>query len=232
MFLACIETALFGENCYLIGADDTDTIVVVDPGRDALATISQVCAEQGRTPVGVVATHGHLDHVADAAAVCRAWDLDCWIAAADRDLLTDPASGLGPELAAVLPALLDQIGDLDPPRVRIYDGPVAFGGLTLTVTPAPGHTPGSVLLGLAAGPTPDEPPVVLCGDVVFAGSIGRTDLPGGDHAVMLETLRTVVSVLAPQTVLLPGHGPQTTVARELHTNPYLSGPTTSDPEDL
>lgn len=223
MFLACIETALFGENCYLIGADDSDTVIVVDPGRDALATIAEVCAEQGRTPVGVLATHGHLDHVADAAAVCREWDLDCWIAAADRGLLSDPASGLGPELAAALPALLTEIGELEPPRVRTYDGPVTLGGLTVTVTPAPGHTPGSVLLGLAgAAADGDPPPVVLCGDVVFAGSIGRTDLPGGDHAVMLETLRTVVAALAPETVLLPGHGPQTTVERELATNPYLS----------
>ena len=101
-----------------------------------------------------------------------------------------------------------------------------LAGLTLEVSHAPGHTEGSVLYGLAGVPTgmPDEVDrTVLTGDVLFAGSIGRTDLPGGDHAAMLRSLRDVILPLPDSSLVLPGHGPGTTMALERATNPYLAG---------
>lgn len=194
----------------------------------ALDTIRQTVSEQGLTPVGVLATHGHIDHICDAELVCAEYDIDLWIAPEDRHLLTDPMAGIGGG-----GAILDQLGITrdfaEPATVHdLVDGQtLELAGLTIGVQAAPGHTQGCMLLSV---PWPDdEQPVeqtvsqiIFTGDVLFAGSIGRTDLPGGDWDVMDETLRTVICALDPDAVILPGHGPQSTVARELATNPFLS----------
>ncbi|HEY5483095.1 MAG TPA: MBL fold metallo-hydrolase [Propionibacteriaceae bacterium] len=206
-------------NCYLVGAADTDECVVIDAGMDASSVVERLLAESNRTPVAVLASHGHLDHVADAHAVADAHGVPVWIHPADRHLLTDPGAGLGPQGAELVRTLYGSATWPEPSDVREWhDGDeVTLAGVTFRVVEAPGHTPGCVLLLASVGDTV----WVFTGDVVFAGSIGRTDLPGGDMATMAASLRDKVLTLSDDVPLLPGHGPSTTVARERATNPYL-----------
>ncbi|MFW6599623.1 MBL fold metallo-hydrolase [Propionibacteriaceae bacterium Y2011] len=223
MFLASFPSGAFDANCYLVAAEGTTECVVIDAGQDAFDTIVELCREHGLTPAAVVATHGHLDHVADAAAVGEHWQVPCWIHPGDRGLLADPLSGLGPQLAPMVAPFLAAHGDVLPTTVaELTAGErVAVAGVGLTVVEAPGHTPGSVVLTLDVPTEPNTPPVAFTGDVVFAGSVGRTDLPGGDPATMAATLARLVAELDPATVLLPGHGPRTTLADEIRRNPHL-----------
>ena len=234
MFLAAFPTGAFEANCYVLATGPDAECVVVDPGEGAFATVDEICSDNGLTPVAVCATHGHLDHIADAARVCEHWQVPCWIHPADQQLLTEPLAGLP---AQWRPAVEELIGGTTlpaPARVEPYGHSLALAGLEFEVTHAPGHSPGSVVLRVSptdpATDTPDrdagdhaQPPttVVLSGDVIFAGSIGRTDLPGGDLDTMTRTLTRLMAALPPDAVLLPGHGPRTTMAAELASNPYL-----------
>lgn len=222
MFLASLPTGPWQANCYLVAPAGGDECVVVDAGQDAAPGVRRLLAEHRLRPRGVVATHGHIDHVATAAELADEYNVPLWIHSADRHLLTDPAAGLGPDGAALVRQLLPA-PLAEPARVEELDGvgELKLAGLTFAVTPAPGHTAGSVLLELPYAGSGDVDRVVFSGDVVFAGSVGRTDLPGGDPRVMAATLRDVVLALPDSTALLPGHGPQTTMARERLTNPYL-----------
>ena len=217
MFVAGFASAAFGTNCYVVAPAPGEQCVVVDPGVEVVARLDQVLTEHRLAPVAVLLTHGHLDHTFSVTPVCGARDVSAYIHAEDAELLADPLQGVGPqrwELFAALPWA-------EPDDVRVLgDGQVLhLAGLAVTVDHAPGHTRGSVLFHLPA--EPGAPPVCLSGDVLFAGSIGRTDLPGGDHAAMLRSLATKVLPLPDETVVLPGHGPDTTIRRERATNPFL-----------
>lgn len=219
MFIASFAAGPWQTNCYLVGPDGSDDVVVIDPGVGAAAQVDALCSEHGRRVAGVLLTHGHIDHVASAADVADAAGVPAWIHPTDRDLLTD-AGPLLPEAARV------QLGiDLrEPAELRLLsDGEhVAVAGLRFDVHHAPGHRPGCVLFStLRDADEPDAGPLVFAGDVVFAGSIGRTDLPGGDPDAMRATLRDVVLALPDEATLLPGHGPVTTMRAERASNPYL-----------
>lgn len=213
-------------NCYVVSVDGR-SCVVVDPGVDAADRVRAIVADADLRVEGVLLTHGHIDHVACAAAVADHFGVPAWLHEADVELLDPEVAGRG--LVPDARALLEQFGiDLGRPRrLHTLTGgeSIDVAGATFDVVHAPGHRPGCVMYRLAlpdASPQPTRPTdVVFSGDVVFAGSIGRTDLPGGDHAVMLETLRTVVLGLPDAATVLPGHGGQTTVDRERATNPYL-----------
>lgn len=223
MFLATLPTGHWQANCYVVAAPGAADCVVIDAGQDAAAGVRQLLTEHQLRPKGVLATHGHFDHVASAAEIADEYNVPLWIHSADRDLLSEPAAGLGADGAA----LLKQLGvglQAEPARVEELDGltELNLARLRFTVTHAPGHTGGSVLLGLDYnGRNTQINRIVFTGDVVFAGSVGRTDLPGGDARVMNRTLREVVLALPDTAALLPGHGPQTTMARERATNPHL-----------
>lgn len=223
MFLATLPTGHWQANCYVVAAPGSADCVVIDAGQDAAAGVRQLLTEHQLRPKGVLATHGHFDHVASAAEIADEYNVPLWIHSADRDLLSEPAAGLGADGAA----LLKQLGvglQAEPARVEELDGltELNLARLRFTVTHAPGHTGGSVLLGLDYnGRNTQINRIVFTGDVVFAGSVGRTDLPGGDARVMNRTLREVVLALPDTAALLPGHGPQTTMARERATNPHL-----------
>lgn len=206
-------------NCYLVGATDSHECVVVDAGMDATAVVERLLGECGRTPVAVLATHGHLDHVADAHTVADAYGIPVWIHPADRHLLSDPASGLSADAGAVVAALYGSETLPEPAQVREWADAdwYGFAGLRWTVLHAPGHTPGSVLLHASDG----RDSLLLSGDVLFAGSIGRTDLPGGSMPEMAASLRDVVLTLPYDLAVLPGHGRTTSIGRECATNPYL-----------
>lgn len=224
MFIASFPAGAWQTNCYLVGPAAGGPCVVVDPGVGAIDTIRQVVAEQGLQPRGVLLTHGHVDHMYSAADVCAEYGIGCWIHPADRERLTDPyavpaarelvAQSLGQarDFTDHEPAPLHLVGDRDR---------IALAGLEFEALHAPGHTPGSTLYRLACPDDERFGALVFTGDVVFAGSVGRTDLPGGQPEVMARTLRRVVLELADDSVLLPGHGGQAVMSRERATNPYL-----------
>ena len=219
MLVAGFPAGSFQTNCWLVAAEPGSEALVVDPGQDALAGIEELCARHRLKPVAALLTHGHLDHVWTVAPLAGAHDIPAFIHPADRHLLTDPLAGFGPEARAAFGGLALQ----EPDDVReLADGQVVeLAGLRLHVDHTPGHTPGHVTFRSAA--EAGQPGRLLAGDLVFAGSIGRTDLPGGSTAEMLASLASRLLTLEDDTVVLPGHGPTTTVGRERATNPFLAG---------
>jgi hydroxyacylglutathione hydrolase len=219
VLVAGFPAGSFQTNCYVVAAGPGEACIVVDPGQDAVEPLDALLAEHRLTPVAVLLTHGHFDHTFSVAPVCDGNDVPAWIHPDDRELLADPLKGLSPEAGAFFGGRMEL---REPREVReLADGAALdLAGLTLRVDHTPGHTPGSVVFGTA---TEDGVEVVLAGDTLFAGSIGRTDLPGGDHAQMLASLRDKLLTRADDTVVLPGHGPTTTVGRERASNPFLQG---------
>ncbi|MFC7572027.1 MBL fold metallo-hydrolase [Klenkia terrae] len=173
-------------------------------------------AADGLKPVAVVLTHGHLDHTFSVLPVCDGYGIPAYLHPADSGMLSDPARWHGPALAP----LISGVRLPDPADVLALDdgATLSLAGVDLTVRHAPGHTQGSVMFSLDL----DDSPGLLAGDVLFAGSVGRVDLPGGSWESMLGSLRDVVLPLDDATVVLPGHGPATTIGRERATNPYLA----------
>lgn len=222
MFLACFASGPWQANCYLVAPAAGQECVIVDAGMDAADQVRAVVAQHGLTPAAVLATHGHLDHVASAALLADEYGVSLWLHDADRFMLTDPVAGIGEDSRALVEQLCP--GPFrEPADLRfLSDGAeLELAGLAFRATHAPGHSPGCTLLSV---PYPDHDQlsqVVFSGDVLFAGSIGRTDLPGGDPEVMRQTLRGPVLDLPDDSALLPGHGPQSVMARERATNPYL-----------
>jgi glyoxylase-like metal-dependent hydrolase (beta-lactamase superfamily II) len=180
-------------------------------------------------PAAVLLTHGHLDHVYAVTPVCGG-DTAAYIHADDRYRLHDPLAIMDPGMLAMVEQQFGRKATWrEPERVVELKGreTLELAGLQVDVMPSPGHTEGSVMFGLPSVPEDvrgvQVSSTVLSGDVLFAGSIGRTDLPGGDHGAMQRSLRDVVLPLADSTLVLPGHGPATTMDRERATNPYLQG---------
>jgi hydroxyacylglutathione hydrolase len=206
----------FGTNCYAVASGPGQECVVIDPGMDAVEPLARMLAEDGLKPVAVVLTHGHLDHTFSVLPVCDGYDIPAYLHPSDFGMLADPARWHGPQLAPLIGGLaLPDPSDVLP----LSDGAALdLAGVRLTVRHAPGHTEGSVVFSLDL----DEAPGLLAGDVLFAGSVGRVDLPGGSWEAMLRSLRDVVLPLDDATVVLPGHGPATTIGRERATNPYLA----------
>ena len=213
----------WGTNCWILAPSAGEQCVVVDPGKDAAPGIEEAVREHGLDPVAVLLTHGHIDHVWSVVPVCGARGIPAYLHPDDRALLTDPMAGISGQTRDLLATMTDGVlATGEPEDLReLSDGlRLDLAGLSLTVDHAPGHTRGSVMFRRAG--EDGVPPVLVSGDVLFEGSIGRTDLPGGDHAAMLRSLGTKVLPLEDETVVLPGHGGSTTVGRERAANPYLA----------
>ena len=148
-------------------------------------------------------------------------DAAAWIHPADRHLLTDPMAGMSPETAAMLLGTDLTFAEPDDVRELAHGTHLELAGLTFDVDHAPGHTPGSVAFRAPYDGPEETPELMFSGDLLFAGSIGRTDLPGGDHAEMLRSLARTVLPLDDRVVVLPGHGEQTSIGRERVGNPFL-----------
>lgn len=221
MLIAAFPAGPWGTNCYVVATRLGEECVVVDPGMDASDSVADVVRQHGLRPAAVLLTHGHIDHMFCVAPVAGAYESAAYIHAADRHLLSDPMAGISPETAAML--LGGQYTFAEPDDVReLADADrLQLAGLEFTVDHTPGHTAGSVTFRSSYDGPEDVPEVMFSGDLLFAGSIGRTDLPGGDHPTMLRSLATKVLPLDDRTVVLPGHGGQTTIGRERATNPYL-----------
>ncbi|MDQ1619369.1 MAG: hydroxyacylglutathione hydrolase [Actinomycetota bacterium] len=217
MLITGFPAAAFGTNCYIVAPEAGAECVVVDPGVEVVDQLDELLDQHRLQPVAVLLTHGHLDHTFSVTPVCGARGIPAYLHPADDGMLADPMSGISPDTRALFGGRLEWS---EPDDVRaLGDGErLTIAGLEITVDHAPGHTGGSVLFRL---PHEQAPEVCLSGDVLFAGSIGRTDLPGGDHARMLHSLATKILPLPDEVVVLPGHGPRTTIGRERATNPFL-----------
>ncbi|GAA2683737.1 MBL fold metallo-hydrolase [Streptomyces aculeolatus] len=218
MLIAGFPAGAWGTNCYLLAPAAGEECVIVDPGHQAADGVAEAVAKHRLKPVAVVLTHGHLDHVASVIPVCGAHNVPAWIHPADRYMLADPEKALGMSIGAPLLGELT-VGEPDDVAELADGAELELAGLSLTVAHAPGHTKGSVTFRLPE--QQDVPQVLFSGDLLFAGSIGRTDLPGGDSAEILQSLARVCLPLDDSTVVLPGHGPQTTIGRERAGNPFL-----------
>ena len=216
MLVAGLASDVTATNCWVVAADEGEQCLVIDPGIGVVGALDETIAEHRLHPVAVLLTHGHFDHTFSVVPVCDARDVPAYIHPADRGQLADPWSGVG------MPRGTPLFGSLtfaEPDDVRaLGDGDkVALAGLDLTVRHAPGHSPGSVVFGLDTA----DGSVLFGGDVLFAGSIGRVDLPGGSMAEMTRTLRDVILPLDDATVVRTGHGPSTTIGQERGINPFL-----------
>lgn len=220
MLIAGFPAGPWGTNCYVAATGPGSECVVVDPGKDAASGVADVVREHRLKPVAVLVTHGHIDHMWCVAPVAGTYDATAWIHPSDRHLLADPMAGVSRDTIAMLG------GDYawaEPDDVQeLADGQsIELAGLRFLVDHTPGHTRGSVTFRTPYPDHDDVSELMFSGDLLFAGSIGRTDLPGGDHAAMLRSLATKVLPLADDIVVLPGHGDQTSIGRERATNPFL-----------
>ena len=220
MLVTAVPADAFGTNCYVVAAGPGEQCLIVDPGIGVLDRLDEVFAAHRLQPAAVLLTHGHIDHTFSVAPVCGARGIPAYAHPADADLLADPAKVFGTSLDALFGGRLTYTEPDD--VVPLTDGEaLVLAGLEIMVDHAPGHTGGSVMFRLPAAGSPWEADqLCLSGDVLFAGSIGRTDL-GGDATAMTATLRDKVLPLADDTVVLPGHGPETTIGRERASNPFL-----------
>jgi glyoxylase-like metal-dependent hydrolase (beta-lactamase superfamily II) len=221
VLIAAFPAGPWGTNCYVVATAPGSECVVVDPGKDAAEGVAEVVREHRLKPVSVLVTHGHVDHMWCVAPVAGSYDATAWIHPSDRHLLSDPMAGMSPETVQMM--LGGDYSWAEPDDVQeLADAQeLELAGLRFVVDHTPGHTAGSVTF---RSPYPDQAEiseVMFSGDLLFAGSIGRTDLPGGDHPTMLRSLAEKVLPLADDIVVLPGHGEQTSIGRERATNPFL-----------
>jgi glyoxylase-like metal-dependent hydrolase (beta-lactamase superfamily II) len=205
--IVTIPNGAFVENCYLVIDETARQCAIVDPGEEAGLILRQV-ERAAVVPVAIWLTHAHLDHVLGVTHVRAATGAPVFLHPADRalyDRVPDQATAFGL-----------QADPLNPPdRAFAHGELLRVGGLSFTVRHTPGHSPGSVSV-VGEG-------MVFDGDVLFQGSIGRTDLPGGDLETLLASIERELLVLPDSTIVYSGHGPATTIGAERRTNPFLTG---------
>ena len=217
MLVTSFPAPAFATNCWIIASAKGSECIVVDPGMpDVSAQIADICADFNLKPIAVLITHGHLDHTFSLVPTCEGYGIPGYIHSEDRALLEHPERALSELFASGLSGMVFS----EPSEVRNLknNDVLNFGGLEIRVSHAPGHTRGSVLFGVSDD-TGES--VLLSGDVLFAGSIGRTDQPTGSAKDMEITLRKKILPLPDSLRVLPGHGPETTIGYEKRVNPFL-----------
>lgn len=216
MLIAGFPAGSWGTNCYVLATGPGEPCLIIDPGQQSIDGVHEILREHRLAPAAVLLTHGHIDHVWSVAPLSSEFGIPALIHVDDRYRLVDP---VGTSIVAARDQLMAmtknslELTEPDDVRLLTDEQNLDLVGIPMVVRHAPGHTEGSVVFCL------DE--VMFSGDVLFAGSIGRTDLPGGDHEAMLASLRRVILPARDDLVVLPGHGPQSTIGQERATNPYL-----------
>lgn len=208
MILEHLVVSPFGTNCFIVGCPETSVCAVLDPGDDGRGILAKV-EELGLTLETVILTHGHVDHISAAGDLKAATDAAVILHEADRFLLEtgrEQAAMFGWFISNSVPA---------PDRTVDEGDEITVGTLRLKVLHTPGHSPGCISLVSDGG--------VFVGDLIFAGSIGRTDLPGGSTDQLLRSVEEKIFPLPDETLLYPGHGPFTNVAEERRSNPFFRG---------
>jgi len=213
MLIDSRELWLAGTNCYVVAPERGGSAVVVDAPPDP-AGVGALLRHHDLTPVALLVTHAHIDHIGGSGSVAREFSISAYLHPDDAWLAEAPEEQMRALFGIVPP------GDFAPPDqfVDLADGQtLELAGLTLEVVLTPGHTPGHCCFLLKSEG------VLFSGDQLFAGSVGRTDLPGGDWETLLVSMQQKVLVLDDEIEVLPGHGPATTIGHERRTNPFLQG---------
>jgi glyoxylase-like metal-dependent hydrolase (beta-lactamase superfamily II) len=204
MKIEMIVTGPIQENCYIAMDEATQQAVVIDPGEDAPVIIETI-TRMGAQPIAIITTHCHFDHVGAVNAIRKQYNIPFYIHPADEQVLRNASNSAARFGLPMDQPQLDQF---------IHEGETfKVGASTLAVRFTPGHCPGHITLvgdGFA-----------FVGDVLFAGSVGRTDIPGANWNILEQSIQTQLLTLPDETVVLPGHGPATTIGRERRTNPFL-----------
>lgn len=199
----------FMKNAYLV-ADADAAAILIDPG-DEVEQVLGIAARERLEVQAILLTHAHLDHITGVGRAKAALGVESWLHEADLPLYQ----------AVVQQGLMFGLQVAAQPPVDHFYAPgqtLAFGGLRVQVHHTPGHSPGGVCLEVRQD---QHAPELFVGDTLFAGSIGRTDLPGGNHAVLIESIRSVLLAFGDGTPVHPGHGPSTTIGAERRSNPFL-----------
>ncbi|HOC08136.1 MAG: MBL fold metallo-hydrolase [Clostridiales bacterium] len=208
MILDRITAGIYATNCYVIGCENTRQGIVVDPGGDA-DRIMQAVEKNGLDIKYIILTHGHFDHIGALKELKDRTKAKVAIHSGDAHMLEDPGKSLA--------ALVGSSSGTVSPDVLLKDGELLKAGdLEMEIIHTPGHTPGGICIKIGDG-------VLLSGDTLFAGSVGRTDLPGGDFDSLMHSIKTRLAVLPGDTKVYPGHGVATTIEREKEKNPFLTG---------
>lgn len=222
MLVASFAAPAFATNCWFISLGKGQECILVDPGMpDVSDQVAMLCQEYNLKPVATLITHGHLDHTFSIVPICDGYGIPAYIHSEDRVLLKSPEKALSPAFAAGLGGLTFA----EPADIReLRNGQVLeIVGLTITAIHAPGHTRGSTLFSIRetgeGSPIAEE--LLVSGDVLFAGSIGRTDNPTGSASDMENTLKKKIWPLPDAMRVLPGHGSETTIGWERLNNPFL-----------
>jgi len=213
MLVTGFPAQMYATNCWVLATGEGSECIVIDPGMpDVSMELADLLKKHRLKPVATLLTHGHLDHTFSVVPVCDGYGIPAYIHSEDRNLLIDPAAAVSPEFGATLASMTFS----EPKEVRELKSGEEFElvGLKIKAIHSPGHTRGSLMFLV------DEQ-TLASGDVLFAGSIGRTDLPTGSNADMQKTLSKKVLTLSDEIRVLPGHGPETKIGYERKNNPYL-----------
>jgi glyoxylase-like metal-dependent hydrolase (beta-lactamase superfamily II) len=202
----------FSKNGFVVGSEKTREAVIIDPG-DEVDQLLEIVQRQKLSVIDILLTHAHVDHVTGVSRAKRALDVPIWLHKDDNFLY---------EVAPEQAAFFGFHAEKPPPVDRFYDPGQTFslGEYEISVHHTPGHCPGGVCLavGVAGQPKRD----LFVGDTLFAGAIGRTDLPGADHAMLMRSIKDVLLAFPDDARVYPGHGPATTIGQERRTNPFLT----------
>lgn len=214
MLVDSFASSLFATNCWVIAPKAGSECVVIDPGMPEVShTLEELLKKHSLKPVAIIATHGHLDHTFSIQPIADGYSIPAYIHSLDRAALAHPERIHGKEFIATY-CDIDFVEPLDVRELR-NEEVVELVGMKFKAVHAPGHTAGSLIFEV-------NEEILISGDVLFAGSIGRTDLPSGSAEQMEQTLRKKILPLSDHLRVLPGHGPETTMSKEKKSNPYLT----------
>jgi glyoxylase-like metal-dependent hydrolase (beta-lactamase superfamily II) len=212
MILESAAVGPFFKNGYVVGCENTRKAVFIDPGDEVEQLLAFIAAER-LDVTHILLTHAHVDHVSGVAEAKRALGVPIYLHKDDLFLYKK----------AVPHGMIFGLTVEEPPPIDVFyegEGPIEFGDYRVRVVHTPGHCPGGVCLAISK--TGDaSPPHLFVGDTLFAGSIGRTDLPGGDYATLLKAITERLFAFPDESIVYSGHGPETTIGRERQTNPFV-----------